>query len=135
MDLVTTYLRTIVRRLWLVLLIFIIGSGLAVSIAYLLPPVFESSAKILVESQQIPQDLAQSTVPQGAAERLTLIEQRLMTRDNLLELVRRLNLYPEYTKLTASEKVELVRKNTKFDNLGRASCRERAEVTAGGGAG
>src|SRR5690625_1285522 len=103
MDLVTTYLRAIVRRLWLVLLIFVVGSGLAVSSAYLLPPVFESSAKILVESQQIPQDLAQSTVPQGAAERLTLIEQRLMTRDNLLDLVRRLDLFPEYTHLSPSE--------------------------------
>lgn len=121
MDRVSIYLRALVRRIWLVLIIFILGTGIAVATAYLLPPVYESSAKILVESQQIPQDLAQSTVPQGAAERLALIEQRLMTRDNLLDLVRRLNLFPEYTNLAPAEKVELVRKNTKFDSLSYSS--------------
>jgi len=117
MDRLSTYFRALIRRIWLVLTVFILGAGIAVAIAYLLPPVYESSAKILVESQQIPQDLAQSTVPQGAAERLTLIEQRLMTRDNLLDLVRRLDLFPEYTHLSPSDKIELVRKNTKFENL------------------
>src|SRR5690625_1241723 len=117
MDRLSTYFRALIRRIWLVLTVFILGAGIAVAIAYLLPPVYESSAKILVESQQIPQDLAQSTVPQGAAERLTLIEQRLMTRDNLLDLVRRLDLFPEPTHLAPSDKIELVRKNTKFENL------------------
>ena len=63
---------------------------LAVGMAYKLPPVYLSTALILVESQQIPSELARSTVTTSAADRLELIEQRLMTRENLLEIIERL---------------------------------------------
>ena len=78
------------RRAWILALTIVIGSSLAFSIAYLLPPVYRSTAKILVESQQIPSDLARSTVTSSTSERLHLIQQRLMTRDNLLEIIKRI---------------------------------------------
>jgi len=61
-----------------------------------LPPVYEASAKILVESQLIPIDLAQPTVTANALERVQAIEQRLMTRDNLLDIVRKFDLFPAF---------------------------------------
>ena len=83
------------RRLPLVFVVALCGVLLSGAIAYLLPPVYQSTARILVESQQIPDDLARSTVTASAAERLQLIEQRLMTRENLLSVAARLDLFLE----------------------------------------
>ena len=62
------YIDGVRRRLWLVALIFIPGALLATGIAYVLPPVYQSTARILVESPKIPQNLAQSTVEIPAIE-------------------------------------------------------------------
>jgi uncharacterized protein involved in exopolysaccharide biosynthesis len=100
------------RRAWILALAIVIGSFLALGIAYLLPPVYRSTAKILIESQQIPSDLARSTVTSSASERLHLIAQRLLTRENLLEIIKRVNLYADRPDLTLTEKVEKMREST-----------------------
>ena len=102
------------RRAWILALTIVIGSSLAFSIAYLLPPVYRSTAKILVESQRIPSNLARSTVTSSTSERLHLIQQRLMTRNNLLEIIERIGLYADRPDLTLTEKVEKMRQSTRI---------------------
>ena len=51
------------------------------------PPTYLSEGKILVESQQIPVDLVKPTVTTASKERIQVIEQRVMTRDNLLAIL------------------------------------------------
>ncbi len=118
------------RRLWIVVLTVFLISPLALTVAYVLPPVYESSARILVESQQIPTDLARSTVTASAAERLQLIQQRLMTRENLLSVIERLNLFASRGDLTTSEKVELLRLNTVIRNINFGENRREQNVSA-----
>lgn len=60
-----------------------------------LPAIFESTATILVEQQEIPKDLVASTVTGYADQRLQVISQRVMTSANLLGIVKRYNLYEE----------------------------------------
>jgi uncharacterized protein involved in exopolysaccharide biosynthesis len=55
-----------------------LGSAAAVGYALSLPSVYETSAKVLIESQQIPDEMARSTVNLSTAARLQLIEQRVM---------------------------------------------------------
>lgn len=84
----------ILRRRYLYLVIPAILIAIAItSVAYLLPPVYRASATILVESQQIPTDLVSPTVTSEASERVRVIQQRLMTRDNLLAIASKFNLY------------------------------------------
>lgn len=116
-GLIKTYLRALRRRLFLILSIFVIGSAAGVSLAFLLPPVYQSTARILVESQQIPEELARSTVTASAAERLQLIEQRLMTRDNLLSIVDELNLFADRPGLSPTKRVEAIRNSTTFQSI------------------
>jgi polysaccharide chain length determinant protein (PEP-CTERM system associated) len=87
------YWAIFLRRLpyFLVIAAFIATIGLTV--AYILPPVYKSQASMLVEPQQIPGDLAQSTVPVDPYEQAQIIEQRIMTRTNLLDLANRIGLY------------------------------------------
>jgi polysaccharide chain length determinant protein (PEP-CTERM system associated) len=101
--------RMFLRRFWILAGIGLIGVLGAGFIAYVLPPVYEAQARILVESQQIPSDLAQSTVTVPAAERLQLIQQRLMTRENLLRVIQDLGLFRDRPDLSVSEKIEQLR--------------------------
>ena len=114
---ISSYLKALSRRVWTILIVFVIGSILMAAVAYVLPPVYELTAKILVESQQIPEDLAQTTVRQSVAERLELIQQRLMTRENLLGVVDRLGLFTNRNDLTPSDKIDRVREATSFKNI------------------
>src|SRR5262249_9063025 len=81
------------RKLLLILpFILVLPVGFVVTLA--LPPVFRSEARILVESQQIPTELVRPTVTAGAKERIQVIEQRVMTRENLLGIVEKFQLFP-----------------------------------------
>lgn len=65
------------------------------TIALLLPPVYRSQSTILIEQQEIPQELVRSTITSFADQRVQMISQRVMTRANLLEIIRKFDLYPE----------------------------------------
>lgn len=109
--------RGVVWRPWLVLVLTLTGTAAAIAVAWLLPPVYQSTARILVESQQIPDALAKSTVTASAAERLAVIEQRLMTRENLLSLSRRLGLFDGRSDLSPTERVEHLRDSTLIEGV------------------
>ncbi|MGA8133306.1 MAG: hypothetical protein WCA48_04015, partial [Pseudomonas gingeri] len=73
------------------------GILLAVTIAVgvLWPPTYQSSATILIEQQEIPQDLVRSAVTSFADQRVQIISQRVMTTQNLVTLIDRYKLYPD----------------------------------------
>lgn len=109
--------RMVRRRAGMVVSIVVVCSALALLLAYFIPPTYVSSAKILIESQQIPQQLAASTVTATVAERLELIKQRLMTRNNLLSVIERLGLYTERPDLSRTGKVELMRRSISVETI------------------
>ena len=92
------------RRRYLYLLITAVAVFAAVcAIAYfVLPVTYQATAKVLIESQQVSSDLASSVVKASAAERIQVIQQRLMTESNLLEIARKFDLYPECTRTAGS---------------------------------
>src|SRR5215211_8246502 len=57
------------------------------AVTFLWPATYSSEGKILVQSQQIPTELVRPTVTSAAQERIQVIEQRTMTRDNLVAIV------------------------------------------------
>lgn len=97
------YLAVFVRRLPYFLVIAALLAAIGITVASILPPVYQSSASILVESQQIRDDLAQSTVPVNPYEQAQLIQQRLMTRNNLLAMADRLGIYDDRPEMTVGE--------------------------------
>jgi len=99
------------RRLWLVGLIVTLFTGASVAAALLIPPVYRAQARLVMESAQIPGDLATSTVSTAAAEQLQIIEQRMMSRANLIDMANRLGLY-EGQDLDAAAIVDDMRSRT-----------------------
>lgn len=77
----------------------------SVSIAFGLTPVYRSTATILIEQQEIPQELVRSTVTSYADQRIQMISQRMLITANLLAIIDRYNLYPG---LRAREPTEVV---------------------------
>lgn len=87
------YLSLFWRRLHWFLLFLVIGSAVGLTLATVLPPVYVAKARLLVESEQIPGNLAESTVRTEATEQLQIIQQRILTRDTLVDMANRLDIY------------------------------------------
>ncbi|MEM6670138.1 MAG: Wzz/FepE/Etk N-terminal domain-containing protein [Pseudomonadota bacterium] len=117
------------RRWKLIALVGTILSAFAVFVALLLPPIYSATAKILVQSQSIPEDLARSMVTANLPERLSYIEQRLMAQNNVVSLAQRLELFSSDERLTRAQIAESVRDATEFKTLTVGS-RRRANVYA-----
>jgi uncharacterized protein involved in exopolysaccharide biosynthesis len=64
-------------------------------LAFVLPPVYRSTATILIEEELVAQELVASSAAGYAGQRIQRITQRLMTYDNLRQIVELLNRDPE----------------------------------------
>ena len=67
------YLSILKRRWVQMLVVFLLVLLAAIATAVLLPPTYQSTGTILVESQQIPPDLVKATVTSFADERIAVI--------------------------------------------------------------
>ena len=106
------YLTLFWRRLPLFLLVFVLIAVSGLFVAMTLPPVYRSQMRLIVESAQIPGELAQSTVTVSANEQLQLFETRLLTRDNLLDVANRLNVLKDQKSLNPDQIVQAMRAAT-----------------------
>jgi len=106
----------LLRRRWALLLPAVGVFLLAAVIAFVLPSIYRSSATILIEEQEIPVDLVQTTVSSYAQQRLQGINQRIMSTSRLLEIIKSLKLYPELQgKENPDEIAAIMRKDIALD--------------------
>jgi polysaccharide biosynthesis transport protein len=77
----------------------------AVAAALLWPPTYRSTGTILIEQQEIPDEYVHSAITTLADERVQTISQRVMTSGNLLEIIRKYNLYSEGTQNKSREAI------------------------------
>ena len=87
------YIEIIRRRFLLMIAVFIVVIVTASALAILLPPVYQSSGTILIETQQISSRIIESSVAGFASERIEVIKQRVMTRENLLRIIKKYNVF------------------------------------------
>ncbi|BAU48073.1 lipopolysaccharide biosynthesis protein [Sulfurifustis variabilis] len=64
-------------------------------LAVALPPVYRSTAKLLIEQQQIPTDVVSSTVTGYVNQRIRVIETRVLKPEHLAQVAESVGLYPE----------------------------------------
>ena len=126
------YSLVFLRRLPWFLLMLVIGSAAGLVLARVLPPVFDSKALLVVENEQIPDSLAASTVQTGAAEQLQIIQQRILARDNLIDMANRLRIYGEQAgpnRMTADEIVTDLRQRINIAVSGSSTQRGTTQAT------
>jgi polysaccharide biosynthesis transport protein len=98
-------------------------------VAWVLPPIYESSSTILIEEQQIPQEFVKSTVTGYADQRIQSLTQLILSRVKLWQIIQQFNLYADVrAKLTRDEIIENMRNNIALNTIS-------AEVGNGHGGG
>lgn len=126
------YMSLLRRRFFYVFIPFLLIAGGSAAVALKLPPIYKSTGKILVESQQIPDDLVRSTVTSYADERIEIIKQRVMTRENLLRIVEKFKLFESRgSELSNTEIVDAMQNSIEVAPVtsGLAGLRRRAGTT------
>src|SRR5467141_3652628 len=106
------YWHIILRRKWLVLAIFFacVGGGGILCVVW--PESYRSSTLILVESQKIPEDYVKALIGSSIEERLNSIQQQVMSRTLLTQMIQEFDLYPEAVRREGNEAViERLRKD------------------------
>ncbi|WP_415768512.1 GumC family protein [Pseudomonas sp. LB3P38] len=123
------YLAIIKHHALLLILSFVVILGVCIAVAISLPPTYESSGTILVESQQISPDLVAANNNTFADERIEVIRQRVMTREHLEGIINKYNLFASQSRqLSVTEKIEEMR-NAIVVSLVSAAVKGRGEVT------
>ena len=118
------------RHALYLLIPFITISIISSIVAVKLPMTYVSKGTILIEQQQVPQSMIETTVTGFADERIRFIQQRVMTRERILSIIDKYHLYAKKReKSTPSELVEQFQDDVKVDLIA-------ADVKSGqGGAG
>lgn len=111
------FLDMVRRRVGLISAVVIAGCFASVFWAFSIPHLYRSSEVIQVEQPKISDELARSTVESSAARRLQLIEQQLMARGNLENLISEFGLYENLPALRMSEKVDLLRQSVSINGV------------------
>lgn len=109
------YLSVVKRRLALFLVPFFLILATGVAVSLLLPKLYYSSAVLLVESPQIADSFVRSTVPEVANARIEILKQRVISRDHLLSVIEKLEIYGRHKELSRSQKVDRMRDNINFN--------------------
>ncbi len=92
------YFGVLRRRKWQVIVPALLIMLFAIIVALSLPAIYRSTATILIEQQDIPQDLVRSTVTSFADERIQILNQQVMTTSNLLQVIEKYDLYVDERK-------------------------------------
>ena len=112
------YIDILKRRKWSMMLpaLFVfLATGL---VAFLLPSVYKSTATILIEDQEIPQDFVMATVTGFAEQRIQSINQRIMSTSRLMEIIREFGLYNDLKdRWTTEEIIEKMREEIRLDTI------------------
>lgn len=119
------YWKLFCRRLPVMLLFILVCSGFGVATALKSPETWSTSARLLVEAPQIPDEMVASTIQTEAKEQLDIIEQKLMTRANLIDIANNLKVFANIRNMEPDSVVARMRGST---SIRRTTGRERATL-------
>ena len=77
----------------------------ALGVAFLWPATYRATGTILIEQQEVPVDLVRSTISSYADQRIQVIQQRVMTTENLLKIIQKYDLYARRRQYESREKI------------------------------
>ncbi len=83
------------RWKYVVLATFLLILAASIAMALLLPATYKSEGIILIESQEIPENLVETTVTSYAAQRIEIIRQRIMTTQKIMTIVNKYDLFAD----------------------------------------
>ena len=118
------YYAILKKRIFYLVVPFVLIFVAGILVTAIQRPIYLAEGKILISGDAIPVDLVRPTVTSVAAERIQVIEQRIMTRDNLLAIVKKYGLFANEQKwMSSSQVIDLMRERTqvRLIDVGAAS--------------
>ena len=116
---VAEYWGVIVRRKWLIASIIVASVLVAGALCLVLPKNYRSNTLILIENPKIPEDIVKGIVGGTVEERLSMIQQQVMSRTLLSQVIEEFNLHEGNVQGGDLEStIESIRKNIKVDIVG-----------------
>jgi polysaccharide biosynthesis transport protein len=104
------------QRKWWMIIPSIVISIAAIAAAFLLPTRYESSAVLLVESPQLPEEIAGAMTTDIVDQRIAKIRQQVLSRGALIEIIQKFDLYTqERTTQPLSEVILKMRESVKIN--------------------
>jgi succinoglycan biosynthesis transport protein ExoP len=104
------YLSIMRRRAPYLIGIFVAVLLISAVFAIVMPPTYRATGTIMVESQKIPDNIVPSAIRNQLDEQINMINQRVMTRGNLLQIANKYNLFQESAgTLTTTELIDKMR--------------------------
>lgn len=100
------YYLLLKRRLPIMLAFIVVFCAIGVFMAMTLPPKYSANARLLVESPQISSEMAITTVQTSADKQLQIIEQRLMTRANMIDIANKFGVFENGSQMQPDEVFE-----------------------------
>ncbi len=89
------YIAILKHYKYTILSITTVGLILSVIAVFQLPHIYQSTASILIEQEGIPQNIVQSMVTDYVEQRIQIINQKIMSSENLKNIINKFNLYEE----------------------------------------
>lgn len=119
------YFKLLKRRFPAMAGLFLAAFSIGLVVALRQPNTYSTQATLLVEAPQIPSDMVRGSVDVAAPEQLDLIQQRLLTRANLLDVARTNKVFPNSSQIDPDTIVTAMRQATQ---IRRSSGRDKATV-------
>lgn len=124
---IKTYVSMAKRRVYWIIIPFLIVLLGGLAFALRVEPVYESSTMILVQPQEVPRDFVRPIVENGIQERLRTISQQVTSRTNLESIIAQHGLY-QNSGLLLETQVQTLRSNIRV-NVGGTGRGGRGEST------
>jgi succinoglycan biosynthesis transport protein ExoP len=105
------YIAILRRYKKTILSIVTAGTILSIIVALQLTHIYKSTATILIEQEGIPEEIVHSMVTDYVEQRIKIINQKIMSFDNLKKIIYKFNLYPERRAEDAEQSGDVMREN------------------------
>ena len=112
------YLSIMRRRAPYLIGAFVTVLLISIVAAITLPPTYRAIGTIMVESQQVPENIVPTADKSPLEERINIIKQRVMTRESMLVIANKYQLFKDSSQfLTSAELIERMRKRVGVELL------------------
>jgi polysaccharide biosynthesis transport protein len=118
----------LVRRKKLIVAVILAGLAVGATLCLVLPKSYRSNTLILIENPKIPEDIVKGIVGGSVEERLTMIQQQVMSRTLLSQIIEEFKLYEDIVRSDDREiAIETMRKDIKVNMV---ESRARSSIEA-----
>ena len=103
------------RRKWMAIVVFAMAFSTAASLVLALPNLYRATATVLVEQEQVPETFVRSSVSDELKPRLQVVNQQILSRARLQEMIARFDLYPDLRKISSEAAIERMRRDIQLE--------------------